>query len=252
MKFGRSLRRRSVREAERAFIVEGMRAVEDAVQTGAVPRYVFLRDGDSAAASVIRRHQIVAGVHVVDSKLFDGLSDTLSPQGVLAVFGMPALNVEQPAAPLVLVLDRLRDPGNMGTLLRTAAAAGVTLVTLTSETVDPYNPKVVRAAMGAHFRVPIQAWNDNLQRIVLQACPVRLVADASAPTVYDTVDWLGGTALIIGSEAHGVSFEITALATDRVSIPRSAMVESLNAAVAGGVLLFEAARQRRRHVSTFD
>jgi len=249
-RFVRSLRRRSMRETERAFVVEGMRAVEDALAAGAAPRYVLLRVGDAAAELVGSRHRGIADLRMVDPTLFNELTDTVTPQGVLAVFETPSLSVDLSGSPLVLVIDRMRDPGNLGTLLRSAAGAGVTLVLLTRETVDPFNPKAVRAAMGAHFRVPMRAWTDDLQRSIERSCPSRFVADADAPTLYDAVDWHGGTALIIGSEAHGVSPKTAALATDRVSSPLSASVESLNAAVAGSVILFEAVRQRRHRLSS--
>ncbi|MGH2535696.1 MAG: TrmH family RNA methyltransferase [Thermomicrobiales bacterium] len=249
MKYVRSLRRRSNRQAERAFVVEGMRAVEDALDAGAGIRQILVRDGDTVAKDIVLLYRIEADVLSVDSKLFNFLTETVAPQGVLAVVDMPTVAIEASQVPLILVLDRPRDPGNLGTLLRTAAAAGVTLVALTDESVDPYNPKVVRAAMGAHFRVAIRDWTEEVERSVLRTCPTRLAAVSGAKRAYDAVDWLGGTALIIGSEAHGVSAEMAALATDHVSIPLAANVESLNAAVAGGVLLFEAARQRRNQAS---
>ena len=91
----------------------------------------------------------------MEPRLFDKLSEVQAPQGVLAVFSWPDIPVPDSATPLVLVLDRLRDPGNLGTLLRSAAGAGVSAVYLTAESVDPWNPKVVRAGMGAHFRLPL-------------------------------------------------------------------------------------------------
>jgi RNA methyltransferase, TrmH family len=246
--FVRKLSRRDRRAEERAFVVEGVRAVRDALLTGAVPRLVFLREGED---DVLRELPLPPDVHprVVARRLFDRLSDVQTPQGVLAVFPVPEL----PPAPdnpgqLVLVLDRLRDPGNVGTLLRAAAGAGVDAVYMSQETVDPWNPKVVRAGMGAHFRVPLFALDGAAVAALGERFPRRVVAKAVATQPYDAVDWSGAAALVIGGETHGVSDELTAWANEEVCIPLQSGVESLNAAVAGSIILFEAARQRRAAV----
>jgi TrmH family RNA methyltransferase len=169
-------------------------------------------------------------------------ADTHTPSGLLAVVPMPRRAVSAPLT-FALVLDRLGDPGNLGTVLRTAAAAGVQAVLLTPGTVDPFNPKVVRAAMGAHFHLPIVAaeW---------EALPSQLAgltvwrAEAGAGAAYDAVDWRQPSALLIGSEASGPGDEARALAPNLVSIPMPGRAESLNAAVAAAVLMFEVARQR--------
>lgn len=250
IKFVRSLRRRPVRQAERAFVVEGMRAVGDALALGARPRLLLLRAGDPAAEQFLDASGPGAEVRLVAAELFDQLAETVTPQGVVGVFPVPDLHPDHDGPPLILVLDRLRDPGNLGTLLRTAAGAGCTLVALTPASVDPYNPKVVRAAMGAHFRVSIRGWDAALRAAVLATCPLRVIADANGGEDYDAVDWTRGAALFIGSEAHGISPEMRTLATARVRIPLAGGVESLNAAAAGAVLLFEAVRQRRGAVPT--
>jgi TrmH family RNA methyltransferase len=244
IKFVRSLRRRSARQAERAFVVEGVRAVADALSLGVQPRFVMTREGDPSAGQMLDQ-RLDIGVRIVERRLFDDLAETVAPQGIMAVFDMPKLPVELNDAPLILVLDRLSDPGNVGTLLRSAAGAGVALVAVTAETVDLFNAKVVRAAMGVHFRVPVRLWDDEVRELVVSACPLRVLADARADEIYDRVDLTRGTALIIGSEAHGATAALAALASVRVRIPLARGVESLNAAVAGAVLLYEAARQRR-------
>lgn len=238
----RSLGRRDIRAAERAFIVEGGRAVRDALETGARPRLVLVRAGATPEVS------LPAGTPVrhVEGRLFDRLSEVQTPQGILAVFPFPALEPDLTRkTPLVLIGDRLRDPGNLGTLLRAAAGAGVDAVYLTPETVDPWNGKVVRAGMGAHFRVPIGTIDATLLAEQRQRLPLRVVSRAGAPLAYDAVDWRQPAALIVGGEAEGVGPELTVWSSTEVSIPLAAGVESLNAAVAGAVILFEAARQRR-------
>jgi len=140
----------------------------------------------------------------------------------------------------------VRDPGNAGTLLRSAEAAGVELVLCGPETVDPFNDKVVRAGMGAHFRLPlricldwpsVQSWLTSEQKLY--------VAQAGATIPYDQVAWLHPVALVVGGEASGASLAARS-AAQPIAIPMQGNVESLNAAIAGAIILFEAARQRRQ------
>jgi TrmH family RNA methyltransferase len=247
LKYVRSLQSRKTRQLERAFVVEGMRAIRDALAAGAAPMLLLTRDGvrfltDGLDPRLLSR----AKQAVVASTAFAGLTDTVSPQGVLAVFPFPDLPLPATRSPLYLLLDRVSDPGNLGTLLRSAAGAGVTAVYLSPETVDPFNPKAVRAGMGAHFRVPLRTLTDPDFALIDAACPLRVLADAAVALPYDALDWTQPAALIVGSEASGPSEEWRTWATKRVAIPLAAEVESLNAAVAGSIILFEAARQRRR------
>jgi TrmH family RNA methyltransferase len=171
------------------------------------------------------------------------MADTVTPQGILAV--VPFVELSPPSHPsLSLVVDRLRDPGNLGTILRSAHAAGVEQVILAPKTVDPYNPKVVRGAMGAHFRLPIKvlSWPEIADAL---AGVQILLADVQGEQAHYEVDWTRPSALIIGGEAYGASREAKQLATATIAIPMHGGAESLNAAVAVSVILFEAARQRR-------
>ncbi len=242
----RSLSRRDTRAAERAFVVEGLRGVRDGLQVGERPRLLLLRQDDRA--DLLLDELGVApddrALRWVEPRLFDKISEVQAPQGVIAVYSWPDVPVTGTEAPLVLVLDRLRDPGNLGTLLRSAAGAGVSAVYLTPESVDPWNPKVVRAGMGAHFRLPLLPF-DAAAATQLEALPLRAATAADAPLAYDAVNWTQPAALIIGGEAEGVSPHLVAWASQAVAIPLTGNVESLNAAVAGSILLFEAARQRR-------
>ena len=206
---------------------------------------VLLRQGDEAlAADLAIPHRVL--VRLVERRLFDRLSDVQTPQGILAVFPFPKPeSVPGDAPSLVLILDRLRDPGNLGTLLRAAAGAGVSAVYFTPETVDPWNPKAVRAGMGAHFRVPIAVLDAESMADLRTRLPRRVVASAESDRPYDAVDWTEPAALVIGGEAEGVGPELRAWGVEDVGIPLAHDVESLNAAVAGAVILFEAARQRR-------
>jgi TrmH family RNA methyltransferase len=170
-------------------------------------------------------------------------TDTKTPQGILAVFPIPQLR-PRPHPTFTLIVDRLRDPGNLGTMLRTALAAGVERVLLAPGTVDAGKPKVVRAAMGAHLYLPIAVlgW-DAINEAVTGSDVWLAAADGELP--YTAVDWTRPVALIVGSEAIGAGHKAEALALARVSIPMSVGVESLNAAVAAAIILFEAVRQRK-------
>ncbi|MFN8594502.1 MAG: RNA methyltransferase [Thermomicrobiales bacterium] len=241
----RALGRRDRRAAERAFVVEGVRAVQDGLAAGVLPRLLLVRQGEE---ELLGELVLPPGtpVRIVERGLFDRLSEVQHPQGVLAVFPWPNFVAAlDSTAPLVLVLDRLRDPGNLGTLLRAAAAAGVTAVFLTAASVDPWNAKVVRAGMGAHWRVPVLPFDAAAAHALRPRLSRRVAAAADANQTYDAVDWSGPAALIVGGEAEGVSRELLAWATESAAIPLAGGVESLNAAVAGAVMLFEAARQRR-------
>ena len=168
-------------------------------------------------------------------------ANTQTPQGVLAV----APFVQLPSRPgLCLIVDGLRDPGNLGTILRSAEAAGVGEVLLAPGSVDAYNPKVVRGAMGAHFRLPVAGLDWPAIGEKVAGRPVWL-ADAQGETPYDAVDWTEPATLIVGGEAAGAGREAAELATGNISIPMAGGTESLNAAMAATAILFEAARQRR-------
>jgi TrmH family RNA methyltransferase len=234
------LARRDRRAEDHAFVAEGARAVADALEAGVLPHLLLLREGTPLPPGLPRE----VDLRFTSVKLFDSLSDVANPQGILAILPMPELPERSGAVPLILVADRMRDPGNLGTLLRAAAGAGATAIYLTAETVDPFNPKTVRAGMGAHWRIPIRHLPSSADALRALA-PLVAVTAADAPTTYDALDYTGPAAIVIGSEAHGVSPELAAAATHSIAIPLAAGVESLNAATAGAVILFEAGRQRR-------
>lgn len=242
----RALERRKGREEASQFVVEGERGVADALDAGVHPHAIVVRDGYRPASEAIRDALDTAGerLWVLDAVLFDGVTDTVHPQGVLAILPLPPRRALPDDASLVILLDGIRDPGNMGTLLRSSAAAGADAVVIGAGSVDVYNPKVVRAAMGAHFRIPFIPIG-NVAPDRLGSIPVRAVADAHADQDYDRIDWRQPSLIIVGSEASGPSESGRSLANTRVAIPMAGGIESLNAAVAGAVILFEIARQRR-------
>jgi TrmH family RNA methyltransferase len=238
---------RRAREQEQLFVVEGVRLAEEAVRAQIAPQLVLHTDHLDARgrATLDQLARLGASVEVVSPQVMAAISDTQTPPGLLAVLPLPsAFRLPPSSLSFALLLDRLSDPGNLGTLLRTAAAAGVPAVFLAPGTVDAYNPKVVRAAMGAHFHLPlVEVGWDELPDL-LSGLEVWL-AEARQGEAYDRVDWRKPCALVIGSEAEGPSEVARQLTPRRVHIPMPGPAESLNAAVAAGVILFEIARQRR-------
>ena len=239
-----------LRREDRVFVLEGVRLVEEAFQAGWVARLVLhapglSRRGQALAAQFTARGTVV---EAVSDSVLAAVSDTDTPQGILAV--MVCQELALPAAlDFLLVLDGLRDPGNLGTLLRTAAAAGVQAVLATPGTVDPFAPKVLRAAMGAHFRLPLRSLDWLAIQSLLPAGMHVFLADSGGGQVFTACDFRPPLALVVGGEAAGAGSEAASLVAtrqdaSRVHIPMVAQVESLNAAVAGAVLLFEVARQR--------
>jgi TrmH family RNA methyltransferase len=171
------------------------------------------------------------------------ISDTEAPQGILAVLKQKVLPL--PTSPTFLILtDQVRDPGNMGSLLRSAEATGAEAVLLAPGTVDAFSPKVVRAGMGAHFHLPIHhmPWHEIHQ--YLEGLPVYLADSASGSALWET-DLTQACALLIGGEAFGASQMGAEIATHRITIPMTGRAESLNAAVAAAILMAEVMRQRQ-------
>jgi TrmH family RNA methyltransferase len=221
--------------------------MREALKAGVVPALAFFTpdlSGSQRGRELLAVIEDLPGEYfVVTDKVMRALSDTVSPQGILAV--VPFLELPFPESTwLVLVVDRVRNPGNLGTILRSAEAAGASQVVLTPTTVDIYNPKVVRGAMGAHFYLPIAtgvSWSEMAE--TLEGRQI-LLAEAKGEKVYYEVDWTRPSVLIIGSETEGASQEAERIATERIVIPMEGKAESLNVAVAASVILFEATRQR--------
>ena len=187
----------------------------------------------------------------VTDPVFSSMSDTQTPQGVLALvkqyeYGLPEILKAQSAAHL-MILENLQDPGNLGTILRAGEGAGITGVIMSRDTVDIYNPKVIRSTMGSVFRVPFLYTDDILKTAEeLKRHGIRLfAAHLDGKNNYEEEDYTGNTGFLIGNEGNGLTDELSGLADTWVKIPMAGKVESLNAAVAASILMFETARQRR-------
>jgi TrmH family RNA methyltransferase len=247
IKFVRALmgRAKDRREAN-AFVVEGVRLIDEAAISNWRFQFVLYDEsiserGKSLVESLTSKD---IDVEMVSENLMKSLSETETPQGILAVLNYSRLPIPDPLN-FLLIPDQIRDPGNLGTLLRTAAATGVQAVLSPPETTDAFAPKVVRAGMGAHFQLPIQSmlW-EEIEQICKSASLQIYLADMNGKSCWET-DLLQPLALIIGGEAEGASDEARKLANEQISIPMVGNVESLNAGVAGSVLMFEVVRQRR-------
>jgi TrmH family RNA methyltransferase len=241
VKLVRSLARRKARHAARQFVIEGVRSIEEALGAGIVPALAFYVAGvesDPRARALLEqlRARTPELLEVSDS-VIQAMSNTETPSGLLAV--VPFVDLPVPdRSQFVLVLDSIREPGNLGTILRSAWAAGVDLVWCAPGTADPYNDKVVRAAMGAHFHIPLRFATWAQLGDALRGWPRVYLADARGESLFTAVDWSHPLALIIGGEAEGATPDAHGLATVRVRIPMRGGAESLNAAMAATVLLF--------------
>lgn len=236
--------RRRARQQEGAFVIEGIRLAQEALSAQfPIQQVLHTEHLDKRARGLLNSlaRQGAEVIQVSDSVMAI-CSSTDSPPGLLAVLPIQSLPLPERLT-LALVADRWADPGNLGTLLRTSLAAGVEAVFLTEGTVDPYNPKVVRGAMGAHFHLPIVGLDPAEPPQQFNTLKL-LLAEADKGMPHHQVDWQQPVALIIGGEAHGPQPELRALAASAVHIPMAGKTESLNAAVAAAVILFEIARQR--------
>ena len=218
---------RDYRWEQKQYVLEGVRALDGLQQVDEL----FVRDGLQAPDIKTK------ALYTLSPVLFEAIAGTEHSQGVIAVCAMPPepRNVEKKKR--YLLLDRLQDPGNVGTIIRTACAFGLDGVLLTKGSTDPFAPKVVRAAMGADHTLPVKILQDLTD---LAGCTI-IAADMKGSPLKKFV-WPDGFVLCIGSEAHGVSPEITALARSCVSIPMGKNMESLNAAVSAGILMYSAAQ----------
>ncbi|HEX2909584.1 MAG TPA: RNA methyltransferase [Chloroflexia bacterium] len=266
VRFIHNLLSKKDRYVARHFLAEGVRLVDEALNSPKPSLYTIydpeaLGKTEAGQRLLIRLYDMVEqkkGVFPATARILEFMSDTVTPQGVVAAVPFLDWQAEQlAAARLHIVLDELQDPGNLGTIMRSAGGAGDTAVWLTEGSVDFYSPKVVRAGMGAHFRVPSAyglAWPDLLERLKEAGVEQIFLAESegsagpvgeSLPAMsYYEVDWTKPSAVIIGNEAHGPGPEARRAATHLLTIPMPGGAESLNASVAASLIIFEALRHR--------
>ena len=245
------------RRKDHVFLAEGIRMCEEAPVKNV--REVYLteeleqkirqnaQNGDTAFWDKLQQ----TGYETVSPEVFAKMADTQTPQGILTVLEQPVYDLtqllEQPD-PLFLMLENLQDPGNLGTILRTAEGAGVTGILMDRECVDVYNPKTIRSTMGSIYRMPfvyVEDLGKGIQDLKDKGITI-YAAHLEGTNSYDEEDLTNPCAFLIGNEGNGLRREIADMADCYVKIPMLGQVESLNAAIASSVLMFEAARQRRK------
>ena len=253
----------SYRKKEQKFLVEGIRMVREIPKEWLVSLYVT-ESGQQKFEEELRAFSSVQ-VEIVKDSVFAGMADTNTPQGILAEVKMPGYNISdllmshssnaamtdsmisEEEIPFILVIEHLQDPGNLGTIMRTAEGAGVTGILMSDDTVDMYNPKVIRSTMGSVFRVPFCV-TDHLEEDIhfLKNNGVMVYgAHLSGGDFYEK-NFSTPCAFLIGNEGHGLSEAISKTADDLIRIPMKGKVESLNAAISTAVIAYEVLRQRSR------
>lgn len=248
---------RAVRDGkiEELIFVEGLRLCEEAHRSNLEIEAVVVSEElwrkERAAEAIDGLSKVAKRVASVSEKLLESVSYTKTPQGIIVLAERPESSEARLAAslsanPLLVVLHQINNPVNVGAILRTAEAAGATGVITTRNTSDPFSPKSLRGAMGSAFRLPIWSRPDYAETI--EWCRrhniTTVSADVEGTTPYTVLDWTTPRALLLGPESTGFTPEELELADSRVTIPMKGMAESLNVAVAAGILLFEAGRQR--------
>ncbi len=238
------------RRKDRVFIAEGIKMFEEA-PIGWI-REIYISESFYSKITMVQKEKLDKCCYeIVSDAVFQKVSDTQSPQGVLCVLTQPEytfmdLGMSRQSQPLVMVLEDIQDPGNLGTIVRTGEGAGVTGIIMTGETVDIFNPKTIRATMGSIYRMPfiyVDSIKDaiiSLKRNNIQVYAAHLKGDRK----YNELNYTRGTAFLIGNEGNGLKEETAQMADTYLKIPMEGRVESLNAAVASSILMYEAHRQR--------
>jgi len=244
-KLVRALSQKKVRENSGLFLIEGTRLVEEANSGRIKIKYLIINETAENVPKINQDCQVLR----LPNNLFKKVSDTVSSQGIIAVAEQIEISLADiilGANPLVVVLNGLQDPGNLGTIIRTSAAAGATAVLLTEGTVDLYNPKVVRSTMGSLFQVPIVSGLDDNEAVKwLNYNSINImVADLDSEEYYYSANLKVSFALVIGNENRGANDIWRKAAYKKIKIPILGSTESLNASVAAGIILYDAVRQR--------
>jgi TrmH family RNA methyltransferase len=247
-----ALKRRKYRDVERKYLIEGVRLCEEAVSSGApIEQMIFCRETLGGNERLKQLWSLVSEKNIpiqeTNRRAMQGMCETENPQGVLGVVEMAEWDRQAAGSDsrAVLLLDRIRDPGNLGLILRTAEAARVDAVFVSRESVEVHNPKVVRASMGSVFRLPVFR-DQDLDKVIteLQDRSVHLYAAHVDGTSHEETDTADSWALLLGNEAFGIDASLAKRADTLVSIPMAVPVESLNVAVASGILLYRLNRKQ--------
>lgn len=236
------------RKKDNVYLVEGFKMFEEAPEKSILEVYIS-EDALEKLTDSIRKKLDQTGYETVAADVFRKMSDTQTPQGILTVLRQSEYDLNELISgpnPLLVVLENLQDPGNLGTIVRTGEGAGITGVIMTEQTVDIFNPKTIRATMGSIYRVPfvyVKDMGDTLQKLHEKGIHT-YAAHLKGTTYYNNFDFEQPTAFLIGNEGNGLEKETADLAESYLKIPMEGQVESLNAAIATSLLIYEAHRQR--------
>ena len=238
------------RRRDNVYVVEGFKMFEEA-PVEQIKEVYLSEEAEQRAREKkeLREKLALTGYETVAGDLFRKMSDTQTPQGILTVLRQPEYRLEELITSqnaLLIVLEDLQDPGNLGTIIRTGEGAGITGVIMTSRTVDIFNPKTIRATMGSIYRVPfvyVENLTETLQKIHEHGIHT-YAAHLKGNTYYDMFSFREPTAFLIGNEGNGLQKETADMAEQYLKIPMEGQVESLNAAIATSLLMYEAHRQR--------
>ncbi len=237
------------RRKGRMFVVEGVKMFEEAPLSQIKKAYLTETFLEKYQSEHIRKKLTQISYEMVTEEVFVKMSDTKTPQGILCVLSWPEYCLEdliQDRQGIYVLLEDIQDPGNLGTIIRTGEGAGISGVIMTKETVDIFNPKTIRATMGSIYRVPF-IYVDHISEAIelLQKAGIQVyAAHLKGEGYYDRFDYTKGTAFLIGNEGNGLKESTADLADTYVKIPMAGNVESLNAAIATTLFMYEAARQR--------
>lgn len=241
------------RKEKKRFIAEGMKMTAEAIRLG-IAEKIYVTTLGKEALQEIFAEEISCPIETVTEEVFSAITDTVSPQGVLALVKMPFYDINtiflQKQANF-LFLENIRDPGNLGTIFRTAECAGIKGIILSNGCADIYNPKVVRATMGTIFRMPF-VYTREFFNIIAQAKRNGIqifAAHLKGDRDFFKEDYRGKTAFIIGNEANGITEEVAKMADTLVKIPMEGHSESLNASIAAAIIMYEAYRQKKMEMN---
>ncbi len=245
----RKLKEKKYRDIENSYIIEGIKIVKEAIAEKATIKQIVvceecINDGelDKDTLYEIAKYNLI----YVTKKVFDLITDVKTPQGIIAVIEKNNANKGiDYSQDIIIALDDLQDPGNLGTILRTVDSANLNQIILSKNSADPYNPKVVRSTMGAIFRVNIlevENLKDELEKVKQNGFKVMVTSLDTKSSIYDTE--YNKKVIVIGNEANGVSKEIQNMADEKVKIPMIGKTESLNASVATGIMIYEYVRRK--------
>lgn len=242
------LKKSKERFAQGLFVVEGVRMVREAVSLGLIRKAYYSQSFFDGLNNEDKKLFMGCEYEIVVDNVLSAVSETVTSQGVLAVVNMPSQKTSDILAKAknIIMLENLQDPGNLGTIIRTAEAAGMDAVILSEDSVDVYNPKVVRSTMGALFRMPIMYVNgftglvEQLNTEGFNTIATHLLAKMS----FTEADYSGRNAILIGNEGNGLTEASSKSAKTKVIIPMAGKVESLNAAVAAALMMYEVKRHK--------